>query len=1189
MYLKRLDLQGFKSFPEKVKLEFNPGITAVVGPNGSGKSNVSDAVRWVLGEQRAKSLRGDKMEDVIFAGTESRKPQGFAEVTIVIDNQDGRMPVEFTEVQVTRRVFRSGESEYRINGAACRLKDIQELFMDTGVGREGYSIVGQGRIDEILNAKGEERRRIFEEATGIVKYKTRKIEATNKLEKEQQNLLRVEDIISELEGQLAPLEEQSETARQFLSLREQLKQAEIAMFCTEAEQMEQEFDRLTEQMALAAEQQAAAQKEGNTAKAQIAEKKRQNEEKNAALQTLNDTIAQVKADIEKTEGRIRLAEEQSQNDAANLTRMEKEVAAKEKQQAEKLQETEVCRSRITALKMTMDREQEQLDTLEASYENLSSTLQLHESRAESFKDEIFEQIRIGTEAKGEIAKREAMMEQFSSRKEQLETEIAHTQSRLEHQEVHQKVLEKKAQEQQETAEFLEQELDALEQDSRHASETKAKAERALAQQERLVSEKKSRLRLLSELEREHEGFYNSVKSLLNLPDQKERGICGAVGQLLQVEEAYETAIEAALGGAMQNVVTKTEEDAKNAIQYLKQRHLGRATFLPITAVKGRGLEGRPAILEERGVIGTADTLVTFAEEYRGIMTYLLGRILIVENLDEAVRLAKKYRHQYKMVTLEGDIMNPGGAMTGGSQAKKTTNIFGRTREIHTLQKELEDAGKQTASLEEALQLAEEDLQEIAEQIMEKKLELQKLTVTIQTGKGEMAKMESEIAETNSRLKLLELEERQLADQLSRAEGDIAKSKETLAQSEAAMAQANESLSAFQENLAEEKEQQDHLMEEITQVKIRISNSGQQIYAAEETVLRLQQEAENLQKETRQLHQQMELLRESGDKRGETQEALHAEREKLEQQEETLRQQLEETNALIASLTADTAELEEAVQTAADTATKLENELFRIETKQEKINEEKQRIFDRMWEEYEITIGAAKEASKEEKRPYGELKRLSKEWKNDMRALGNVNVGAIDQYREVKERFDFLTNQRADILEAEEKLRQIIAELTELMEKQFREQFAVISKNFSEVFQEMFGGGKAYLKLSDDANALESSIDIVAQPPGKSLQNMQLLSGGERALTAIAILFSILKMKPSPFCILDEIEAALDDANVRRYAQYLTRFSKETQFIVITHRKGTMEYADVMYGVTMQEKGVSKLISVDFSKAQEDVV
>ena len=480
-------------------------------------------------------------------------------------------------------------------------------------------------------------------------------------------------------------------------------------------------------------------------------------------------------------------------------------------------------------------------------------------------------------------------------------------------------------------------------------------------------------------------------------------------------------------------------------------------------------------------------------------------------------------------------------------------------------------------------------EEIAEQIMEKKLELQKLTVTIQTGKGEMAKMESEIAETNSRLKLLELEERQLADQLSRAEGDIAKSKETLAQSEAAMAQANESLSAFQENLAEEKEQRDHLMEEITQVKIRISNSGQQIYAAEETVLRLQQEAENLQKETRQLHQQMELLRESGDKRGETQEALHAEREKLEQQEETLRQQLEETNALIASLTADTAELEEAVQTAADTATKLENELFRIETKQEKINEEKQRIFDRMWEEYEITIGAAKEASKEEKRPYGELKRLSKEWKNDMRALGNVNVGAIDQYREVKERFDFLTNQRADILEAEGKLRQIIVELTELMEKQFREQFAVISKNFSEVFQEMFGGGKAYLKLSDDANALESSIDIVAQPPGKSLQNMQLLSGGERALTAIAILFSILKMKPSPFCILDEIEAALDDANVRRYAQYLTRFSKETQFIVITHRKGTMEYADVMYGVTMQEKGVSKLISVDFSKAQEDVV
>lgn len=1188
MYLKRLDIQGFKSFPEKVKLEFNPGITAVVGPNGSGKSNVSDAVRWVLGEQRAKSLRGDKMEDVIFAGTENRKPQGFAEVTIVIDNQDGKLPIDYTEVQVTRRVFRSGESEYRINGTACRLKDIQELFMDTGVGREGYSIIGQGRIDEILNAKGEERRRIFEEATGIVKYKTRKNEAVAKLEKEQQNLTRVEDIISELESQLGPLEEESRVAEEYLRLKEQLKDAEISMFRTDAQRMETDLERLTQQKENARSQSTEAAEAQERAKGDVQRLRAANEEKTAALRQINEDVAQVKADIEKNEGLIRLTKEQMQHDADNMSRVEKEILERMCQQEESQKEQGVCRSRITALRMTMNQQQERLDRLEEEGRSLEDALSRKETKAESFKDEIFEQIRIGTEAKGEIAKQEAMKEQFLARKEQLDEELAHGRGRLEEQTVHLQVLEKQEKDRREYMDFLTKEMGTLEKDSQQAGEIKENAERQLSRQERLISEKQSRLSLLSEMEKDHEGFFNSVKNLLNLPDKEKRGIHGAVGRLLQVEEAYETAIEAALGGAMQNVVTQTEEDARDAIQFLKDHRMGRATFLPITAVKGKPLEGHQPILDEKGVIGTADTLVGFAEQYRGIVTYLLGRILVVDHLNEAVRLAKKYQHKYKMVTLEGDIMNPGGAMTGGSRSNKTTGIFGRAREITALRQEMEKLNQQAAQMRERLQLAEEDQQEIAEQIVEKKLEQQKLLVTLHAAQEQKEKSQTEWQETKEKVRLMEIEEEQLKEQLEVAERDMEAGRKRLAASEALMAEVNAALSSYQDDLTEEREKRSALQEEITAVKISISQSGQSVAAAEESLLRLEQEEKKAAAEAESLRTQKEELEKSGGLRQDQQIDLQKEGQELRQKEENLSRLLEETTAQISALAEEMARKEETAQEQAETVSRLQNEIFRLETRMEKVAEERQRIYDRMWEEYEITFQTAKEYAEADARSYSQLSRLAKEWKAQMRAMGDVNTGSIARYQEVKERYSFLSAQKEDILAAEEKLRLIIEELSQLMERQFKEQFAVISENFSHVFQEMFGGGKAYLRLSEEDRVLDSPIEIVAQPPGKSLQNMQLLSGGERALTAISILFSILKMKPSPFCILDEIEAALDDANVRRYAQFLRRFSKETQFIVITHRKGTMEFADVMYGVTMQEKGISKLISVNFTEQQEYV-
>lgn len=1187
MYLKRLDLQGFKSFPEKVKLEFNQGVTAVVGPNGSGKSNVSDAVRWVLGEQRAKSLRGDKMEDVIFAGTENRKPLGFAEVSIIIDNQDQKLPLAYTEVQVTRRVFRSGESEYRINGTACRLKDIQELFMDTGVGREGYSIIGQGRIDEILSAKGEERRRIFEEAAGIVKYKTRRNDAASKLEREQQNLLRVDDIIGELEVQLEPLEAQSEKAKRYLAFKEELKEAEIVAFCRDLNQMDQDFSKISEDKALAEAQMQQHLTQGEKDKEAAQELKIKSEELDVLLQQQNQEIAELRAEKERKEGEIRLTEEQKLNDASNLDRIQREISQKLEKKTENENQLELCTSRITALHIELKYQQGQLNNLEQEYASLSSNLHRDETQAENYKDEIFEQIKAGTEAKGEIAKREALREQFLSRMEQLLEEKAHLESRVHQLEVHIQALYKQEAEMRENTSFMEKELFALEQDRIKALKEREEAQVRLSKEGKELSDIQSRLSVLREMERENEGFFHSVKSLLNLSDKEERGICGAVGQLLKVDEIYEVAMEGALGAAMQNVVTKTEENAREAINYLKQHSLGRATFLPISAIKGRTFEGRPPILDEVGVIGIAHELIEFDEIYRQIAENLLGRTIIVENLEQAVILAKKYRHQYKMVTLDGDILNPGGAMTGGSKQKKAAHIFSRGREIRSLQERMDSAGKIVGQLQEKLALLQEDIAEIEDQIMEKRMELQKLSVTLNTIHTDREKTSLDTKENQERLNLILLEEGQLKEQLLRAEADIQNSKEALVQSESRVEQVSAELMQFQGSLTDDKGKRDTIMTEITSLKIGISKNSQNISNVEETVLRLRKENEALLLQIKQDEEKITDFAVNTEQKEKVKVALLEASAVLDKKVVDLQWALAKTTEQKSKIAQEVDIVEQRRIDQREAARQMENELFRLETKWEKLEEEKIRITTQMWEEYEMTHRMAQEYAANRQ---NDLKiRAVKEIRGEIRALGDVNVGAIEQYKDVKERYAFLTRQKADILEAEEKLRGIIEDLSGLMEKQFREQFQLISESFSRVFQEMFGGGKAYLRLLDAERVLESPIEIVAQPPGKNLQNMQLLSGGERALTAIAILFSILHLKPSPFCILDEIEAALDDANVSRFAQYLKKFAKDTQFIVITHRKGTMEYADVMYGVTMQEKGISKLISVDFSEQKKDAM
>ncbi len=1188
MYLKRLDLQGFKSFPEKVKLEFHKGITAVVGPNGSGKSNISDAVRWVLGEQRAKNLRGDKMEDVIFAGTENRKPLGLAEVSITLDNQDHQIPIDFTEVTVTRRVFRSGESEYLINGTGCRLKDIHELFMDTGVGREGYSIIGQGRIDELLSAKGDDRRRVFEEAAGIVKYKSRKNEAISKLEREQQNLMRVEDIITELGGQLEPLERQSEKAKQYLSFHEKLKKAEISMFCTDADRIETELHSFKESRSIAEESMAQATVENTHQKEKIVELRQKEEKLSEEIQKTNEGIISIRTEMEKKEGEIRLIQEQMQHDQSNIERLKGEICEKQKKTEKNREEGRLFESKITAIDVSMAGDKEKLEKLENRLRDMGKNLNENEVQMEHYKAEIIELIKISTETKGNIAKREALKEQFSQRQEQLDEEKAYLSSRVQHDKTHLQVLEKQVEETRKAITNLEQELGVLEKERNGILAKKEGIDRERKAKEKEWSNQCSRFSVLSEMEREHEGFFKSVKSVLKLKKNGEarwQGVCGAVGELLRVEEAYENAIEAALGAALQNIVTKTEEDAKEAISYLKTNHLGRATFLPVSAIKGKSIgKEKDAILTERGVLGIASELVSFSEEYGEIIRSLLGRTIVMNGLDTAVTLVKKYRHQYKIVTLDGDILNPGGAMTGGSVAKKTSNIFGRSREIRMLQEEIEKAEKAAKLLESTMLKIEKELEKNSSLSMEKKMELQKCRLSLVTDEEDRKKTADSLEEQEEKLRLYRVEEGQLQEQYEAALTDISIYREKLEIADKSIEEMNSRLSGFQDSVENEKAERNSILSNLTELKIRVSNGEQNKASIYENIRRIQNEIHMMSLEEEKIQEEITKylvgLEEKKRQIEERKEMLTSEREKERERQLLLTQRTDGRKVLLEEIS----QMEENSLEKMELISQLKNELFRMDTKIEKVTEEKQRIYDAMWEEYEITYQMAKEFHTENL-PYVQLKREAKELKNSIKALGVVNVGAMEQYKEVKERYEFLTTQKEDILEAEEKLEGIIAELSGRMEERFREQFALISANFNEVFQEMFGGGKAYLKLADEDHILESSIEIIAQPPGKNLQNMMLLSGGERALTAIAILFSILKMKPSPFCILDEIEAALDDANVKRYAQYLMKFSGDTQFIVITHRKGTMEAADVMYGITMQEKGVSKLISVNFQETK----
>jgi len=1183
LYLKRLELQGFKSFAEKIRLDFNNGITAVVGPNGSGKSNIADAIRWVLGEQSIKTLRGSKMEDVIFAGTEHRKPLGFAEVTIVLDNSDSTLPIDYDEVAITRRVYRSGESEYLINKTNCRLKDITELLLDTGIGKDGYSVIGQGRIDEILSTRSEDRRQIFEEASGIMKYKVRKQEAEKKLELTRQNLERINDIITELEAQLDPLREQSEKARRFLDLREELKVLEVNVYLDSMKKSRERLETLEQQL-------KTVQDQMNDENKKREEITLSNREKTDLLKSLDEKLEAAKqmyyeteSNLERCNSEISLSKEKIANLMQNIERLDTEKAELN-EKIEALENEEANKqNRLKYLEKQLEDYSSKLAAYEKQMEELLKTLDEEERKIELLKSEIMDKMDIYSDKKLQISNLRTHIENMQKRQRSIDSEV--------YQNIVEKDREKMKKE--ELAESI-RKADMLIKEHREKisalSVERGETDRMLSElrtkQSKINSDiqfKSSRVRTLREMEQRLEGYNRSVREVLqacHASPQFGKGIHGALAQLIEVDRKYETAIEISLGGALQNIVTQTEEDAKKAIEFLKKNKLGRATFLPISSVEGKGFDTQTLgrIKQCEGFCGIASDLVRHDPQYTGIIRSLLGKVVVIDDLDNGIKMARKFGYSFRIVTLEGDLLNTGGAMSGGSIENRGTGILTRNREIGELDEELKTLKQQETEVSNDIRLLTEDISRIDAEIALIEKEIKDNELIKIRDESHLAQTDENIGKLSARIEMLRQEKEQLERQIKETEDELVKYELELLQTEQEINEAKKTVSEFQEKHKEGQAVRDALHQDITDFKISVNSILESIAGVKENADRLRTEKENMERSIGKKESEQDRFRNEIRKLEEQIEGLNARIKKHIEEKSGKTFEIDRLTEERKILEEDIYDIVNKINDINKTILLLQEEYSRTEVKKTRLEAEMEALQDKIWNEYELTYSTALELKKDIGSHSAAQKRIS-ELKNMIKDLGPINVGSIDEYIKTKERYEFMNSQRNDMEQAREKLLRVISEMTSIMKKQFLEQFELINKNFNDVFRELFNGGKAGLTLVDRENVLESGIEIEAQPPGKKLQNMMLLSGGERAFTAIALLFAILRLKPTPFCVLDEIEAALDEANVFRFVEYLKNYSCNTQFIVVTHRKGTMEGSDVLYGVTMEEHGVSKVVSM----------
>ena len=1188
MYLKKLEIQGFKSFADKISLDFSSGITSVVGPNGSGKSNIADALRWVLGEQSARILRGSKMEDVIFAGTEHRKPLGFAEVTITLDNSDHSLPIEYTEVTIARRVFRSGESEYLINKTPCRLKDINELFLDTGIGKDGYSIIGQGRVDEILSTKSEDRRLIFEEASGIMKYKTRKMEAEKKLELTRQNLLRINDIISELEVQLEPLKQQSEAAKKYLSLSSELKKLEVTLFIQNIDRLKQ---RLQDELSVYEQLKQNYEKEKN----KLMQLENFNNDALLKLKELDDLLEctrhdyfSAEAEIERLSSEIKVNAEKIYNLQTNNEKLRVEIDEISKKIDNFDIELEKRSKKIAYLNDQLHKYNFKLEESQKKLDEIIKLLDENEQFIEKQKAFILDSLDISSEKKTlinnnnnfianidktiskidkEIEALKLDKDKENMKKENEDEIIANANLQINKNSNQINSLKKRKQE-------LENDINQL-----------REAQNKIASD---ISYRQSRKKILIEMENNLEGYSKAVRNLLqatkaNIFDG--RGIHGALAQLIKTKSRYETAIEMALGSSLQNIVTEDEEAAKRAIQFLKQQKYGRATFLPLTFIKGRFIEKHhlDKVSQMTGFCGVASELVICDSIYNEVVSNLLGRVIIADNLDNAVLMAKATANNYKIVTLEGDVLNPGGAITGGSIDIKNTGLLSRAREIEDLENYIQDAQVKYDKINNQLMLHIKDCEETENAIRQLELQNRENEMIKVKAESSLKQIYENIKRISSRVEILKSDKVQLLKQKQNACEEKERLEKELQELEDAIELAKKSIMEYQEKNKDKQIQRDELHKEINDYKVSVASIKESIYAAEEYLKNAEYEKELLIKQKNKKILEIDKNNDEYEKVMTTNKALELAIEKKQKEKAGRTFEMDKIAEEKAMLQNDVENARLQYSETTKNINQMNEDMTKAEVKLAKIESEVEAYKNRMWDLYNITYSNAKDFIAEIENIAAAQRKINDIRKN-IEELGPVNVSAIEDYVKTRERYEFMKGQKEDLEKSEQKLHKVITELTLSMKKQFVEQFNLINKNFNEVYNELFEGGKACLILDDTENVLECGIEIQVQPPGKKLQNMMLLSGGERAFTAIALLFAILRLRPAPFCILDEIEAALDDANVYRFSKYLRKYCKDTQFIVITHRKGTMEGSDMLYGVTMEEHGVSKVVSLKLEKS-----